>query len=103
MDQADNNRHPAGKKSLLPTLEQEYGSHVVEWFQAHDHRLEHGETTILLAREFGFCYGVARAVEYAYETRRRFPDRRIFITGEIIHNPWVNNRLSEMKIEQGMN
>src|SRR6185436_9784741 len=53
----------------------------------------------LLAREFGFCYGVERAVEYAYETRRQFPDRRIFLTGEIIHNPHVNRRLREMGIE----
>ena len=100
MDQADNNRQAGGRKSLLPSLEQDYGSRVVEWFQAHDHRLQHGETTIILAREFGFCYGVARAVEYAYETRRRFVNRRIFITGEIIHNPWVNNCLSEMEIRR---
>jgi 4-hydroxy-3-methylbut-2-enyl diphosphate reductase len=51
-----------------------------------------------LAREFGFCYGVDRAVEYAYETRERFPDRRIFLSGEIIHNPEVNARIQEMGI-----
>lgn len=100
MDQAGDIRKAAGDESILPTLKQKYGSGVVEWFQAHDHRLQRGETTILLAREFGFCYGVARAVEYAYQTRRRFPDRRIFITGEIIHNPWVNNRLSEIDIRR---
>jgi 4-hydroxy-3-methylbut-2-enyl diphosphate reductase len=100
MDQASSNQSPAAGTSRLPTLEQEYGSHVVEWLQAHHHRFQYGETTILLAQEFGFCYGVARAVEYAYETRRRFPDRRIFITGEIIHNPWVNNRLAEMGIQR---
>jgi 4-hydroxy-3-methylbut-2-enyl diphosphate reductase len=46
-----------------------------------------------LAREFGFCYGVDRAVDYAYQTRRRFPDKRVFLTGEIIHNPHVNDKL----------
>jgi 4-hydroxy-3-methylbut-2-enyl diphosphate reductase len=58
-----------------------------------------------LAREFGFCYGVDRAVEYAYETHQRFPDRRIFLSGEIIHNPDVNRRIEAMGIrilaEQG--
>ena len=57
-----------------------------------------GDTTIRLAEEFGFCYGVERAVDYAYQTRERFPDRTVFITGEIIHNPGVNERLRTMGI-----
>ena len=52
-----------------------------------------GRLTVHLAREFGFCYGVDRAVDYAYQARRRFPDRNVFLTGEIIHNPHVNDRL----------
>jgi len=55
--------------------------------------------TLRVAREFGFCYGVDRAIDYAYETRRKFPDRRIFLVGEIIHNPGVNERLTQMGIE----
>ena len=57
-----------------------------------------GRLTIRLAREFGFCYGVDRAVDYAYQTRRRFPDRAVFLTGEIIHNPHVNDQLRAMGI-----
>jgi 4-hydroxy-3-methylbut-2-enyl diphosphate reductase len=53
---------------------------------------------VKLAREFGFCYGVDRAVEYAYEARERFPDRRIFLSGEIIHNPEVNGRIEALGI-----
>jgi 4-hydroxy-3-methylbut-2-enyl diphosphate reductase len=58
-----------------------------------------GEVTIRLAREFGFCYGVERAVDYAYQTRRKFPDKRVVLVGEIIHNPHVNDRLREMGVE----
>ncbi len=54
-----------------------------------------GRLTVHLAREFGFCYGVDRAVDYAYQARRRFPDRNVFLTGEIIHNPHVNDQLRD--------
>jgi len=76
-----------------------YASRLVDALKANDYRLQAGDVTIRLAREFGFCYGVDRAVEYAYETRRKFPERRIILIGEIIHNPHVNERMSEMGIE----
>ena len=88
------------RDEIRPVLERDYRSPLVDWLQGHGWRLQCGSTTLLLAREFGFCYGVHRAVEYAYETRRRFPDRRVLITGEIIHNPWVNERLKELGIER---
>jgi 4-hydroxy-3-methylbut-2-en-1-yl diphosphate reductase len=52
-----------------------------------------------IADEFGFCYGVDRAVDYAFQTREKFPDRRVYITGDMIHNPSMNDRLREMGIE----
>jgi 4-hydroxy-3-methylbut-2-enyl diphosphate reductase len=70
-----------------------YHSRLVDRIRAHGYRLTVGDVTFVLAQEFGFCYGVDRAVEYAYETRRKFPDRRIFLVGEIIHNPHVNAEL----------
>ena len=70
-----------------------YHSPIVDAVQADGYVRRHGRLTIHLAREFGFCYGVDRAVDYAYQTRRRFPDRQVFLTGEIIHNPHVNDRL----------
>ena len=76
-----------------------YEGALVDRMKASDYTLMVGDVTIRLAREFGFCYGVERAVEYAYQTRRKFPDRRIVLVGEIIHNPYVNARLREMGIE----
>src|SRR5689334_8205839 len=75
-----------------------YEGALVDRMKASDYTLSAGDVTIRLAREFGFCYGVERAVEYAYQTRRKFPDRRIVLVGEIIHNPYVNARLRDMGI-----
>ncbi|MFN8652618.1 MAG: 4-hydroxy-3-methylbut-2-enyl diphosphate reductase [Gemmatimonadales bacterium] len=79
-------------------LASDYSSQVVDALRANEYRLTAGPLEFRLAREFGFCYGVDRAVEYAYETRRQFPDRRIFLVGEIIHNPHVNAKLTSMGI-----
>ena len=79
-------------------LAADYSGRLVDRMKAENHALTVGDITIRLAREFGFCYGVERAVEYAYQTRRKFPERRIYLVGEIIHNPHVNTRLREMGI-----
>ncbi|GBD32064.1 4-hydroxy-3-methylbut-2-enyl diphosphate reductase [bacterium HR33] len=75
-----------------------YHSRLVDRIRAEGYTLTVGGITIRLAKEFGFCYGVDRAVEYAYETRKQFPDRRIFLVGEIIHNPHVNRQLENAGI-----
>ncbi len=75
-----------------------YKSDLVAAIQRSGNRIERGGLTVLLARRFGFCYGVERAIELAYATRRHFEGRRIFILGEIIHNPDVNQRLRELGI-----
>jgi 4-hydroxy-3-methylbut-2-enyl diphosphate reductase len=87
------------KGEVEGTLAADYDGSLVDLLRERDHTLTVGHVTVRLAREFGFCYGVERAVEYAYQTRRKFPDRRILLVGEIIHNPHVNRRLGEMGIE----
>lgn len=87
------------KTEVLGDLASDYDGRLVDYMRAHDYTLAVGDVTIRLAREFGFCYGVERAVEYAYQTRRKFPDKRIYLVGEIIHNPHVNARLGEMGIQ----
>ena len=81
------------KAAVASELAQDYRSALVEEVKASDFTYRAGRLTVHLAREFGFCYGVDRAVDYAYQTRRRFPDRRVYLTGEIIHNPAVNAKL----------
>jgi 4-hydroxy-3-methylbut-2-enyl diphosphate reductase len=86
------------KSEIAGRLTADYHSAVVEALRANDYRLTAGSLTFRLAREFGFCYGVDRAVEYAYEARTKFPQRRLFLVGEIIHNPHVNQKLRDMGI-----
>jgi 4-hydroxy-3-methylbut-2-enyl diphosphate reductase len=81
------------KAAVADQLADAYDSTNVEDLKASGYQRTVGRLTIHLAREFGFCYGVDRAVDYAYQTRRRFPDKRVFLTGEIIHNPHVNDQL----------
>ena len=87
------------KAEIEGQLAADYHSTVVDLLRAHEYRLTIGPLTFRLAREFGFCYGVDRAVDYAYETRKKFPDRRIFLVGEIIHNPHVNRKLRDMGVQ----
>lgn len=86
------------KAEVQQTLTADYDGQLVDLLLAREHTLVAGDITIRLAKEFGFCYGVERAVEYAYQTRAKFPDKRIFLAGEIIHNPHVNAKLKEMGI-----
>src|SRR5437870_2382716 len=87
------------KAEIEGQLTADYHSAVVEVLRARQYRLDVGRLSFRLAREFGFCYGVDRAVDYAYETRVKFPDRRLFLVGEIIHNPHVNQKLRTMGVE----
>jgi 4-hydroxy-3-methylbut-2-en-1-yl diphosphate reductase len=80
-------------------LDRDYRSEVVDRVRENGNVLEADGLTLRLADEFGFCYGVDRAVDYAFQTREKFPDRRIYITGDMIHNSSMNDRLREMGIE----
>ncbi|MGH9255033.1 MAG: 4-hydroxy-3-methylbut-2-enyl diphosphate reductase [Vicinamibacterales bacterium] len=81
------------KHEVAGVLAESYHSDLIEAIKHADFQYASGRITIHLAREFGFCYGVDRAVDYAYQARRRFPDRTVYLTGEIIHNPHVNAEL----------
>ena len=59
-------------------------------------------------QDFGFCWGVERSIALAYEAVEHFPDKKIHITNELIHNPEVNDKLDAMnvhfieKLDEGM-
>jgi 4-hydroxy-3-methylbut-2-en-1-yl diphosphate reductase len=86
------------KSEVGPVLARTYQSPVIEKLKAMGYEASAGSIHFKLAKEFGFCYGVDRAVDYAYQTRRQFPERRVFLSGEIIHNPDVNRRIRDMDI-----
>jgi len=79
-------------------VETHYRSQIVEKIRAQGSVLTVGNTTVRLARDFGFCYGVERAIDLAYAARKVFADRKLYLLGEIIHNQEVNRQLTEMGI-----
>ena len=86
------------RKELRPVIDSEFESALVEQIRSNGNRDQLGDVSIRLAKEFGFCYGVDRAVDYAYETVHNFPNKKIYLVGEIIHNPYVNQRMTDMGI-----
>src|SRR5712671_947131 len=93
-----NLRRPDVMAAVQAQVLSHYRSDVVERIRANGNILSAGELTIKLAKEFGFCYGVERAIDLAYAARRAYPDQRIFLLGEIIHNPEVNDQIKRMGI-----
>lgn len=93
-----NLRTPNVMSHVQAQVESHYKSALVETLRAQGGVLKTGSTTIRLAREFGFCYGVERAIDLAYAAGKVFSDRRIFLLGEIIHNPDVNAQMAALGI-----
>ena len=80
-------------------LGESYQSNLIASIRENNFTYQEGRLKIQLAKSFGFCWGVERAVAMAYETRRHYPKETIWMTNEIIHNPSVNNHLSRMNVK----
>ncbi|MFZ2276540.1 MAG: 4-hydroxy-3-methylbut-2-enyl diphosphate reductase [Prosthecobacter sp.] len=93
-----NVRTPEVMERVQAEVETHYRSHIVEQIRSKGSVIQIGSTTVRLARDFGFCYGVERAIDLAYAARKVFADRRVFLLGEIIHNQEVNRQLTEMGV-----
>ena len=87
------------KEQIAAQMGDEYQSDLIQTIRDQGYTYTQGNVTIKLAKDFGFCWGVERAIAMAYEARQHFPSQRIWITNEIIHNPGVNERLQQMNVE----
>jgi 4-hydroxy-3-methylbut-2-enyl diphosphate reductase len=93
-----NLRTPEVMSQVQAQVEKHYRSMVVDYIRGSGNFLNANDMTIKLAKAFGFCYGVERAIDLAYAATKHFKDRKIFLLGEIIHNPEVNDQLRDMGI-----
>ena len=97
-----NLRTPEVMAAVQAQVESHYRSEIVEKIRRNGGMLTVGDVTVRLAKQFGFCYGVERAIDLAYAAGKVFKDRRLFILGEIIHNPEVNEQIRAMGIRNLM-
>ncbi len=93
-----NLRTPDVMAAVQAQVETHYRSEIVERLRASGGTLTREGVTVRLAKQFGFCYGVERAIDLAYAAAKVFKDRRLFILGEIIHNPEVNEQIVALGI-----
>ena len=92
-----NVRRPDIMEQVKAEVVTHYHSELVEHIRTNGSNFAYGNTSIRLAKEFGFCYGVERAIDLAYAARRHFPrEKPVYILGEIIHNPHVNEQIRDM-------
>ncbi len=98
-----NLRRPDIMEAVQAQVLSHYRSVLVERIRANGGILSSGDLTVKLAKEFGFCYGVERAIDLAYAAKKYFsevsPDTPIYLLGEIIHNPEVNDQIRRMGIK----
>ena len=94
-----NLRTPDVMSAVQAQVESHYRSAIVERLRASGGTLTVQGVTIKLAKQFGFCYGVERAIDLAYAARKVFQTQRLFILGEIIHNPEVNQQIADLGIK----
>ena len=96
-----NLRTPDIMAAVQAQVESHYRSELVEKIRARGGIISAGGLTVRLAKQFGFCYGVERAIDLAYAARtsKEFEGKRLFILGEIIHNPEVNAQIAALGIK----
>ncbi len=95
-----NVRHPEIMSKVKGIVSSHYDSTLIAEITAAGNVYRAGNTEIHLASSFGFCDGVRRAIDLAYATREMFPRERIWLIGEIIHNPAVNAHMDALGLQR---
>jgi len=97
-DNYNRNGFEDSKAQVKTMISAELSSPLIAELRANKGSITRDGLTVKLAEFCGMCWGVERAISMAYEARAHFPDKKIHITNEIVHNPMVNERLQEMNI-----
>nr|AGQ04157.1 4-hydroxy-3-methylbut-2-enyl diphosphate reductase [Lavandula angustifolia] len=94
------NRKGFGRKEeILEQMSQDFTSDIIQKLKENGNEYTWGNVTVKLAEAYGFCWGVERAIQIAFEARRQFPSENMWLTNEMIHNPTVNKRLEDMDVQ----
>jgi 4-hydroxy-3-methylbut-2-enyl diphosphate reductase len=86
------------RSDVEDTMQEQFKSNVVDDLKSNSYVMQKDGVTVHLAKDFGFCWGVERSIALAYEAVRHYPEKKVHITNELIHNPEVNDNLHEMKV-----
>ncbi|GMH62043.1 hypothetical protein TrRE_jg13305 [Triparma retinervis] len=86
------------REEVKQDMEEQFESETVGELKSNDHVIVRDNVEVHLAKDFGFCWGVERSIAMAYEARTHFPDKKLHITNELIHNPQVNGKLQDMEV-----
>mmetsp|Transcript_22040 Transcript_22040/g.25494 ORF Transcript_22040/g.25494 Transcript_22040/m.25494 type:complete len:466 (-) Transcript_22040:206-1603(-) len=97
-DQFYRNGFKEVRKDVEGLMEGQFKSTLVDELKEKEFVIERDGVKVHLASDFGFCWGVERSIALAYEAVKHFPDRKVHITNELIHNPEVNDNLDDMNV-----
>jgi 4-hydroxy-3-methylbut-2-enyl diphosphate reductase len=97
-DQFYRNGFKEVRQEVEGTMEEQFKSKLVDELKSNQYVIERDGVKVHLADSFGFCWGVERSIALAYEAVKHFPDRKVHITNELIHNPEVNDNLQAMNV-----
>ena len=88
------------REHVSSSMESQFQSNLIDELKTSaDYSIQRDGVTVYLAKDFGFCWGVERSIALAYEAVAHFPDRTVHITNELIHNPEVNDKLKDLKVQ----
>jgi len=97
-DQFYRNGFKEVRTDVESTMQDQFKSNLVDEMKDNQFVIERDGVRVHLASDFGFCWGVERSIALAYEAVKHFPDRKVHITNELIHNPEVNDNLQAMNV-----